>query len=160
MKLAQRSRVVGAVAMLAAAALQFYGKKPLVMDLRALRPDFDHVVTVFQIGGYFGAITKTNHAVLRFREPVYKTVRELATSFFHEYFTDNGKKTLREYSNPVDLSRFDKKHWQTSEEGLWYIPEYLDSVKHLNFVPKAYQKKLRLADPIEIEAGKLIVWKK
>ena len=95
-------------AMLAAAVLEFYGEPPLVLDLRSIKGDFDHVITVFKKYGCFGAISKTNHGILRYREPIYKTIRELALSYFHEYFLKNGKKTLREYSELLDLRYFDK----------------------------------------------------
>jgi hypothetical protein len=145
-------------ALLAAAILEFHGYKPYVLDLRAKRPDDDHVVAVFKVGKYFGAISKTNHAVLRYREPIYASIRELALSYFHEYFTDDGKKTLREYSLPVDLNRFNKRNWRISKEDLFEIPHTLDKVKHYSIVPKSYLRKLRQADPIEIKAGKLREW--
>ena len=88
-------------AMLAASVLRFHGARPLVMDLRAKRPDQDHVVALFQAGGYWGAISKTNHAVLRYREPIYKTLRELALSFFHEYFENTTGKTM---ATPTNMS--------------------------------------------------------
>lgn len=147
-------------AMLAAAVLEFHGHRPLVLDLRAVARDFDHVVAPFRQYGCWGAISKTNHAVLRYREPVYRTVRELALSYFHEYFTDNGKKTLRDYSRPLDLSRFNSLNWRTSEENLFDIPEYLDSIKHFKILSKKQIQNLRKADSIEIEAGKLLEWKK
>lgn len=148
-------------AMFAAAALEFHGQKPLVMDLRSIKPgDDDHVVCVYKQFGCFGAISKTNHAVLRYREPIYKTVRELALSYFHEYFLDTGKKTLREYSEPFDLNYFNKLLWRTSEEDLFEIPHHLDSVKHFPFLNKLQIKNLRKADTIEIQAGKLVEWKK
>ncbi len=140
-------------AMLAAAALRVHGYKPLVVDLTTSKEDYDHVVAVFKQNNHWGAISKTNHAVLRYREPVYKTIRELVMSYFHEYFLDNGKKTLRSYSLPVDLSRFDKKEWMTSEEDVWYVPEYLEKISHKKILPKKI--KLRKADKIEITAGKL-----
>jgi len=112
-------------AMLAAAALEFHGQEPMVMDLRAADHDLDHVVAVFKQFGCFGAISKTNHAVLRYREPVYKSIRELALSYFHEYFDDKGRKNLRGFSRPVNLSRFQKFGWQTSPNNLFLIPEYL-----------------------------------
>jgi hypothetical protein len=87
-------------ALFAAAVLWYHGKKPLLLDLKTGRGDFDHVVTLFKTNGYWGAISKTNHAVLRFRDPLYKTIRELALSYAHEYFLDNGKKTLLSYSRP------------------------------------------------------------
>lgn len=146
-------------AMLAGAALQFHGLKPLVIDLKAKRPDDDHVVTVFRANGAWGGITKTNHAVLRYREPVYKTIRELAVSFFHEYFNHKGIKTLREYTLPIDLSRFNKQAWQTAEEELFYIPEFIDNAKHLAILSSKQARGLRKADKVEIDAGKLVEWK-
>jgi len=148
-------------AMFAAAALEFYGYQPLVLDLRSVKPhDDDHVVAVFKQFGCYGAISKTNHAVLRYREPIYKTIRELALSYFHEYFLNNGKKTLREYSGPFNLNYFNKLNWRTSEENLWDIPQHLDKIKHYKILSKTQIKNLRKADTIEIKAGKLVEWKK
>ncbi len=142
-------------ALLAAVALRFHGFAPLIVDLESTKKDFDHVAAVFKKNGCWGALSKTNHTVLRYREPVYKTVRELVMSFFHEYFLDNGKKTLRRYAL-VDLSRFDKLHWATSDEDVWYIPEYLTRVKHFDILTKSQIRGLRKADKIEIESGKLV----
>lgn len=146
-------------AMLAAAALEFHGDKPLVLDLRAKKPDDDHVVAVFKRHGCWGAISKTNHAVLRYREPVYRTVRELALSYFHEYFNDDGKKTMREYSLPFNLNRFSKLDWQTSEKDLWEIPRKLDAANHYPVAGNGQARDYRRADPLEIKAGKLVGWK-
>ena len=89
------------------------------------------MITLFKRNNLWGAIGKTNHAVLRYREPVYKTPRELAMSFFHEYFLNsNGKKTLRKFSNPINLNKFNKHNWITSEEDVWFIPDHLAKVKH------------------------------
>jgi hypothetical protein len=147
-------------AMFAAAALEFNGFEPLILDLRSVSHDFDHVVALFKQYGCWGAISKTNHAVLRYREPVYKTVRELALSYFHEYFTDNGKKTLRDFSRPFNLRRFDYLNWRTSDEYLFDIPAELDECKHFKILSQKQIKNLRRADKIEIQAGKLVEWKK
>ncbi len=147
-------------AMLAAAILEFHGHKPLVLDLRSVKPhDDDHVVAVFRQFGCWGAISKTNHAVLRYREPVYKTIRELALSFFHEYFLDSGKKTLREYSDPFDLRYFNRLKWRTADRELFEIPQRLDSIRHYKLLFSAQIRNLRKADPIEIKAGRLTDWK-
>lgn len=146
-------------AMFAAAALEYHGHKPWVMDLRSIDGDYDHVVAVFKQFGCYGAISKTNHAVLRYREPIYRTLRELALSYFHEYFDDNGKKTLREYSKVFDLRFFNFRFWRTSEKNLFEIPEKLDEIKHYDILFKAQIKNLRKADKIEITAGKLIEYK-
>lgn len=143
-------------AMLAASILRYHGYQPLAMDLRAQDPDVDHIVTPFKLGARWGAISKTNHAVLRYREPVYKNLRELALSYFHEYFDDRGRKNLREYSVPVSLSRFDSIDWETSEKDLWEIPQYLDDAKHIWIIKPRQAKHLRRAHPLEIAAGKLV----
>lgn len=145
-------------AMLAAAMLRLAGWPPLVVDMRATAYDFDHVIAVFQIDGCYGAISKTNHGVLRYREPIYKTIRELILSFFHEYFMDGGEKTLRSYSGAVDLSRFDKRQWMTTDEPLWYITKYLDSVRHYPILTRAQIARLRPAEAIERQMGKIVEW--
>jgi hypothetical protein len=151
-------------AILAALALRLQGKKPLVVDLTAADFDYDHVIAVFQEKNEkgkkkWGAITKTNHGVLRYREPVYSNIRELVMSFFHEYFDDKGRKTLRSYSNPVDLSRFDKSNWATSEEEVWFIPNYLVKTRHFKILDRKQIRNLRKADKIEIKIGKVTEWK-
>lgn len=160
-------------AMFAAAALEYHGHKPFVMDLRSIDGDYDHVVAVFKQFGCYGAISKTNHAVLRYREPIYRTLRELALSYFHEYFDDNGKKTLREYSELFDLRYYDKlvtsnadksarysqANWRVSDKNLSEIPKKLDEVKHYNILNYKQIKNLRRADKIEIKAGKLVEFK-
>ena len=147
-------------AMVAAAALRLNGEKPLVIDMEATKKDFDHVICVFKRNGKWGAIGKTNHAVLRYREPVYKSIRELVMSFFHEYFDDDGKKNLRSYSLPVDLSRFDHLNWMASEEDVWFIPEHLAKVRHFPILTRSQIAGLRKADKVELDAGDVVEWKK
>jgi hypothetical protein len=147
-------------ALLAAAILQFHGHKPLLLDLRAKTPDYDHVFALFKQNGSWGALSKTNHGVLRYRDPIYRTVRELVLSCFHEYFLDSGVKTMRDYSRPFDVSRFDKQNWQIDTEDIWYIPDYLDTVPHINLLTPIQIRALRLAEPIEIALGKITEWKK
>jgi hypothetical protein len=145
-------------ALLGAYMLSRHGFKPYLMLLKAHKSDFDHVIAPFKIGGYWGALSKTNHAVLRYREPVYKNLRELALSYFHEYFLNDGTKTLRAYSELLDLNDFEKG-WESMEGDLWGIDEELDKIKHYELVPKPYIKKLRRADKVEIEAGKVVQYK-
>jgi len=147
-------------AMLATAALRLHGHKPLIVDMKGREDDWDHALAVFNIDGKWGAITKTNHAVLRYREPVYKNIRELVMSYFHEYTSDDrkGNKTLRSYSMPVDMSIFDDRNWIIDENDLWYIDHYLDRVKHYPVLTAKQIKNLRKADAIEIAMGKLVEW--
>ena len=149
-------------ALLGAYILSLHGFRPYILHLKATKEDQDHVIAPFKLGGpkgLWGALSKTNHAVLRYREPVYKNIRELAMSYFHEYFLNNGQKTLRKYSMPFDIKKL-KSGWEISEKDLWYIDKELDKIKHYDIVPKNMLKKLRKADKIEIQAGKIIEYKK
>ncbi len=146
-------------AMLSAAALWYNGEKPLLLDLKTTKDDHDHVVALFRRDGLWGAISKTNHAVLRYRDPIYKNVRELAMSYFNEYFLDNGKKTMRSYSAPFSLLTLDSR-WLTARENLWQIGADLDDSKHFSVLPKNGASKLRCADQVEIETGKIVQWEK
>lgn len=146
-------------AMLAAAAFWYHGAPPLLLDLKTAGGDDDHVVALFRQEKYWGAVSKTNHAVLRYRDPIYKNIRELAMSYFNEYFLDDGAKTMREYSKPFNLLRYGTS-WLTSPEDLWHIAADLDGSKHFGIVKDNIKKRLRRADKIEIDAGKLTEWKK
>jgi hypothetical protein len=146
-------------ALLGAYMLSRHGFKPYLMVLRSTKKDFDHVIVPFKVGKFWGALSKTNHAVLRYREPIYKNIRELAMSYFHEYFLNDGTKTMRQYSALLNLNNFEKD-WPTEESNLWGIDEELDKIKYFDIVPKNYLKKLRKADKIEIQAGKIVEWKK
>ena len=132
-------------ALLAAAALWLHGEKPLLLDLKTKLLDDEHVVALFRRNSHWGAISKTNHAVVRYRDPVYRTVRELALSYFHEYFRDSdGLKTLVSYSRPFDLRTLGES-WVTAEEGLWHLDDALNAVPHQPFVPKANARLIRRA---------------
>jgi hypothetical protein len=132
-------------ALFAAAALAVNGFPPLLLDLEAVRDD-DHVLAIFQQRGHWGAIAKSNYAGLRFREPVYRTLRELAMSYFEHYFNLGGEKTLRGYSRPVNLARFDRIHWMTAERDVWEIPEYLCEVPHIPLLTPELERSLGRVD--------------
>src|SRR5580700_4785032 len=116
-------------AMLGAMALRRLGHPPLLVDLEAVR-DSDHVLAVYRVNGYWGAVAKSDYSGLRSREPVYRTIREMAMSYFEHYYNPAGEKTLRTWSRPVDLKRFDKRGWIGAEEDVWYIPEHLCGIQH------------------------------
>ncbi len=146
-------------ALFAATALWIQGERPLLLDLKADGDD-DHVVALYKRNGYWGAISKTNHATLRFRDPVYKTVRELAVSYFHEYFVNKtGKKVLRSYSDPFSLKSFGID-WITAEENLDDLVDALDSSPHYKIFPLKNKQYIRRADSMEKKSGSLIEWKK
>lgn len=146
-------------ALLGAYLLSLQGVPPKILCLKSTRHDFDHVVAIFRVDGYWGALSKTNHAVLRYREPIYKTIRELVMSYVHEYFLHDGRKTLRSYSDPLNLNDF-KDDWITSNGDLWGIDEALDEMRYHEVIPKKWIKKLRKADPIERQVGKVVEYKR
>lgn len=139
-------------ALLAAAALRVNGRPPLVMDLESVRDD-DHVVALYRERGLWGGIAKSNYAGLRFRAPVYRTLRELALSYFEHYYNLRGERTLRAYSVAVDLSRLDARHWMTDEEEVWSVPELLIAARHYPIVPDKVARALPRMDRRSFEAG-------
>jgi len=139
-------------AILAAAALRVNGWPPLLMDLEAVHDD-DHVIALYRERGLWGGIAKSNFAGLRFRAPVYRTLRELALSYFEHYYNLRGERTLREYSGPVNLARLDHLHWTTSEEDVWCIPEALIAAKHYPLMPDKVARELPRMDRRSFEAG-------
>ncbi len=145
-------------ALLGAYILSLHGHTPRILHLQATKDDLDHVIAVFKKNGLWGALSKTNHAVLRYREPLYKTIRELVMSYFHEYTTDDGKKTLRSYSKPLDLRVFNS-NWMLEKQDLWGVDEELDNIRHYPIASKKVFSTLRLADPIERTVGKMLEWK-
>jgi hypothetical protein len=132
-------------AVFAAAALRVLGFPPLILDLEADQ-DTDHVLAVFKTRGHWGAIAKSNFAGCRYREPVYRTLRELALSYFNTYFNLRGERTLRRYSRPVNLARFDDRDWMTSEKDIWFIAEYLCDVPHSPLLRRGLEKHLTRVD--------------
>jgi len=132
-------------ALFAAAALRVQGYKPMIIDMMSENDD-DHVIAIFKQGNYYGAVAKSNTKLLRYREPVYKTLRELIMSYFDFYFNVNGQMSLRSYSNPVNLSRFDKYSWMTTDEDLEFISDYLYQIKHHVILSRKQIKALNTAD--------------
>jgi hypothetical protein len=132
-------------ALMGAAALRMLGHEPLLLDFEAVRDD-DHVLAIFRLRGHWGAVAKSNYSGLRYREPVYRTLRELAMSYFEHYYNLRKEKTLRRYSRPVNLKRFDAMGWMTAEEDVWAIPEYLCTISHTPVLAPKLIRKLGRVD--------------
>jgi len=139
-------------ALFAAAALRTIGHPPLLVDMRSHNDD-DHVLAVFHRNGAWGCVAKSNFTVLRFREPVYRTIRELMMSYFDVYFNAIGEKTLRAYSVPFDLARFDRENWMTTEEDISHIGDALDRARHYKVMTPAQVRDLHIVDPALVKAG-------
>jgi hypothetical protein len=139
-------------ALLAAAALRIHGHPPLLMDMEAVHDD-DHVVALYRERGLWGGIAKSNFAGLRFRAPIYRTLRELALSYFEHYYNLRGERTLRSYSRPMNLARLDSRHWMTSEEDVWCVPESLIATRHYPLFPDNVARALPRLDRRTFEAG-------
>jgi hypothetical protein len=138
----------------AAAALQFIGYKPLIVDMKAFNDD-DHVIAVFREDGYWGAVAKSNFTSLRFREPVYRSLRELIMSYFDFFFNINGEKSLRSYSLPFDLTSYNKRNWATTDDDLEYIGDKIESLYHFPVVSEKMISKLSTASDSMLRAGLL-----
>jgi hypothetical protein len=145
-------------ALFAAAALAFHGERPLLLDFQAAYDDEDHVVALFRANGHWGAISKTNHPGLRYRDPIHHSVRGLAASYFHEYYLWDGRKSLRHYSRPFDLGRYAPESWVTAGQDLDWLVHALDASAHLPIIPKGNLRKLRPASAFEIHASAATEW--
>jgi hypothetical protein len=141
-------------AMLAACAFWVHGEPPLLLDMRAVH-DFDHVVALYRRHGHWGAISKTNGIFLRSRDPVYRDLRELSMSYFHEYANRRSHKTLREYSVPYDLRREDPRVWASGDKGAWKIAAALDGIRHFKLLGARHLRLVSRRDPFERRAGAL-----
>ena len=144
-------------AMLAAAALWVHGDPPLLLDMRA-EQDYDHVVAIYRRHGRWGAISKTNGIGLRGRDPVYRTLRELAMSYFHEYTNRREHKTLREYSVPYDLRRLKTSLWVSGTKNCWDVSERLDELRHFRLMSRRHLKLVARRDPFERRVNRMLQW--
>ncbi len=136
----------------AAAALRANGYPPLILDLEA-ENDTDHVIAIYRSSGHWGAVAKSNYTGCRYREPVYRTLRELALSYFDVYFNLHRERSLRTFSRPVNLTRFDNFHWMTTEKPLWFIAEYLFEIHHYPLLAPGMAKRLHRLDDRSFRAG-------
>lgn len=139
-------------AIFAAACLELQGRPPLILDLRAFNDD-DHVIAVFKMYNCWGSIAKSNFTTLRYREPVYRNLRELAMSYFDLYFNSNGEKSLRAYSLPYNLNRFNLMKWRTTINDLEDIGHDLDKVKHFHLISKVQADRLERATPLLLKSS-------
>lgn len=142
----------------AAAALAYHGRQAWLVDMRALPSDQDHIVTLFNERGLWGAISKTNHAILRWRDPIYRSPRELMMSYAHEYCLSSGRKSLLEYSRPISLTRYAPHRWVTLPEDLDWLLVELDTAPHIPLAPRRALRNLRRATAVELKAQSILEW--
>jgi hypothetical protein len=146
-------------AMTAACALWIHGEPPLLLDLQAVH-DFDHVIALFRRNGRWGAISKTNGIGLRWRDPVYRSLRELAISYLHEYYNSRDHKTLRTFSLPYDLRRMKPQDWVSAEDGAWSLVDALEATRHFRLMTPGQVRQLVRRDPFEREVGSLLQYRR
>lgn len=149
-------------AVFACVCLRHHGIENYLLDLKVknLKKDSDHTLCVFRLNGYWGAVSKTNHSVLRWRDPIYRNIRELAMSYFHEYFLENGEKTLKSYSKPFDLWKKFGDKWTAGTEELDEMAGALDRSPHLDFVLRSNARFIRPAGKTEIKGAAVTEWPK
>lgn len=143
-------------AFVAACALWIAGDPPLVVHLDCEISDYPHAIAVFRRGKCWGALSKTNGAPLRYRDPVYRSLRELAMSYFHEYFTRRGLKTLRSYSVPFDMRRLDPDVWVTNDKPCWAVHDHLRDLRHFPLITRRQERLLTKRDPFERKIAKIL----
>jgi len=141
-------------ALFAAAALRRLGHRPLIIEMAAVRDD-DHLLALFKRDGTWGAVAKSNFSTLRYREPVYRSIRELVMSYFEGYFNVDGEKTMRSYSAPIDLSRFDALAWTVDSGVADVIIARLERARHFPVVSSAQVKHLARVDARSYDAAML-----
>ena len=139
-------------ALFAAAALRQLGHAPALLDMWAVRDD-DHVLAVYRVDGRYGAVAKSNFVGLRFREPVYRSLRELVMSYFELYFNMEREKTLRAWAGPLPLAQFDRYGWMFRDDPLPYVSDRLDALKHRRILTPEMERRLTPVDPRSMEAG-------
>lgn len=154
--LAQRQAHCIEGALVAACALWIHGDAPLLMHLDCVLGDYPHVVALFRRGGHWGAISKSNHAVLRYRDPVYRSLRELTMSYLHEFRDDTGRKTLRSYSGAFDLRGVAAAEWVTNEASCWAVHDRLAARRHYSLLTAAQARGLADADACERRAAAIV----
>lgn len=142
-------------ALFAAAALRLAGRPPLVLEMLSNGRDDSHLLALYKTGGHWGAVAKSNCVGLRFREPVYRTLRELVLSYFEQYFNIYGEKTLRGYTMPLDLKSFDKLNWMTEDGTVDLISDRLDELRRFEIITKGMCSRLSPVDPRSFKAGLL-----
>jgi len=143
-------------ALVAACALWIHGEPPLISHLDCDPCDYPHVVALFRRGSRWGAISKHNGPQLRYRDPVYRSLRELTMSYFHEYFDRRGRKTLRSYSRPLDLRRVAPSLWVTNDRGCWDLHDVLEGLQHFSLFPARQVRLLSRRDRFERSVARIV----
>ena len=140
-------------AVFAAAMLRRLGHPPLIVDLLPNERDDDHMLALFRVDGHLGAVAKSNFSGLRYREPIFRSLRELVLSYFEDYFNSAGEKTLRAYTVSLNLARFDRQAWLTRDETMDSIAHALDTIRKVPVLTPRQTLGLLPVDPLALKAG-------
>jgi hypothetical protein len=140
-------------AVFAAAMLQRIGYPPLILDMLSNGRDDEHLLALFKDRGCWGAVAKSNFVGLRFREPVYRTLRELVMSYFEQYYNLDREKTLRGYTGPLNLKRFDRLNWMTADETMDLIAQRTEEIRRVMLIDAEMEKRLSPVDDRSYQAG-------
>jgi hypothetical protein len=142
-------------ALFGAAALRCLGYPALVLNMTAISEDDDHLLAPYKHDGHWGAVAKSNFVGLRFREPIYRNLRELVMSYFEQFYSVERKKSLRSYTVPLNLRVFDKLNWMKSDEPLERVGERLDEIRKVSLLTRRMIAGLSLVDELSYKAGLL-----
>lgn len=139
-------------ALFAAAALRQIGDPPLIINMFAFRDD-EHLIAIYKRNGHWGSVGKSNFVGLRYREPVYRTLRELVMSYFEVYYNMERLRSLRAYTRPFNLRAFDRIDWMHDDAAMDTIAAKLDSLKRTPIMTPRMVRGLTLLDKRSFDAG-------
>ena len=142
-------------ALFAAAALSRLGHPPLILELLPNDRDDDHLLALYKRSGHWGALAQSNFVGLRFREPVYRTLRELVLSYFEQFYNLEREKTLRGYTRPLNLQAFDDRGWMIDDRLLERISDRLDKIQRYSLITERMAAELSPLDERSYQAGLL-----
>jgi len=139
----------------AAMALRRIGHSPLILELIPNARDDDHILALFKKFDHWGAVAQSNFTGLRYREPVYRSLRELVMSYFEDFFNAAGEKTLVGYRTPINLKAFDRLDWMTSDAGLETLSTDMDRYRIVPLITPEMAAGLAPLDERSLRAGLL-----
>jgi hypothetical protein len=132
-------------ALMASLLLRRLGHPPMILELVA-EDDDDHIIALYRRFGLWAALAKSEFAGLRSREPVFRTLRELVLSYFPSYYNARAEHTLRAYTVPLKLEKFDSSGWVTCDKKAWEISRALDRQRQVRLLSARIARNLHLVD--------------
>jgi hypothetical protein len=124
----------------AAVILEQHGYQPLLLDLES-HDLLDHVLFVFKHAGGWGSIGRSRDLGLHGRKPVYRSLRDLAWSYFDPFVDFSGRLKGYAVTSLYELGDYD---WRFSPRKMLKIEDHLRAIPHrqLRSSDQRYEKLL------------------